>query len=233
MYDDMEPVEIKLFRARIGKAIKKLREEERISAKFLAKVLGTTQPTISRIESGAASITSEKLCFLAKSFNRPLSFFIGEQSSIINSEEDVLKAGLVFYGAKVIKSKRTIDIGEHYRTYPDFLNEALSEAEDPRIAAAIATTLFKQGLENNLNITKILTTVRHERLLINLCALIRLIKDASYNIKVSEKTKEQVLNKLEAIFLQAGENIDPTKATVAEISPSYLGHFISSCIAYE
>lgn len=229
----VEPVEIKLFRARIGKAIKRLREEERISAKFLANVLSTTQPTISRIESGAASIAAEKLCFLAKTFNRPLSFFIGEQSVIINSEDDVLKAGLVHYGAKAIKSKRTIDINDHYRSYPDFLNAALSEVEDPRIAAALATTLFKQALDNNLNITKILTTVQHERLLTNLGAIIRSINDARFNINIPEKAKEQALNKLNAIFSQAEGGVDLARATVAELSPSYLGRFINSCIAYE
>lgn len=226
----MEPVEIKLFRARIGRAIRRLRGEERVSAKFLARVLGTTQPTISRIESGAASIAAEKLCFLSKTFNRPLSFFVGEQSPIINTEDDVLKAGLVYYGAKIIKSKRTIDIDDHYRTYPDFLNAALSEVEDPRMAAALAATLFKQALENNLNITKILTTIHHERLLTNLCAIIKLIDAAHFNIRMSEKAKEQALNKLREIFSQAGGNIDLTKATVAEMSPSYLGRFISSCI---
>lgn len=229
--NNMEPIEIKLFRARIGKAIKRLRTDEGISAAFLAKILGTTQPTISRIECGAASITAEKLCFLAKSFNRPISYFIGEQSPIVNSESDVIKAGLVFYGAKAIKCKRTIDVNGHYRTYSDFLNAALSEVDDPRTAAAVATTLYKQALDNNLNITKLLSTIQHERLLTNLCAIIKLINDARSNILRPEKEKERVISKLLEMSSQAGESVDITKATVAEISYSYVGRFINSCLS--
>ena len=137
----MEPVDVREFRGRIGRAIRKLRQEEGISASFLAKVLGVTQPTISRIENGTTSISAEKLCFLARSFNRPLSYFVGEQSPVHYDEDDILRAGLVAYGGTHLKAKRTISVEKYYRTYADFLNAALNEVGDARFAAALATTL--------------------------------------------------------------------------------------------
>src|SRR3989338_9068623 len=100
----MESFQAREFRNRIGSAIKRLRKEEKISAAFLAKVLKVTQPTISRIEAGTSSIPAENLCFLASTFNRPLSYFVGEQSKLVINEKDIIRAGLVFYGARHLKS---------------------------------------------------------------------------------------------------------------------------------
>lgn len=229
----MEPVEVREFRNRIGKAIRKLREEEGISAQFLAGVLGMTQPTISRIENGNTSIAAEKLCFLARSFNRPLSYFIGEQSPLLCDEDDILRAGLVFYGAKHLKSKRTIDIREHYRTYADFLNAALTEADDPRFAAALATTLYQQAAENKLKCTKIISTVQHEKLISNLKALIQIICDAESDIKRPPREKENVLKKISGLSKELGTDIQYTKSIYAQINPKYLAAFINESLGHE
>lgn len=222
----MEPIEIREFRSRIGRSIRKLREEENVSASWLAKVLGVTQPTISRIESGTTSISAEKLCFLAKSFNRPLSYFIGEQSPIFYDQTDILRAGLVFYGARHLKIKQTIDIKKYYQTYEDFLNAALSEVEDPRFAAALATTIYYQTLDNNLSISRIITKIENGVLIANLKELVEIVAHVNQSLlKCQDKKVDKLLNELqEKLDLMTGKTYLPN--TVANITPEYVSKFI-------
>ena len=231
----MASTEIRELRSRIGRAIRKLREEEGISAQYLAKVLGVTQPTISRIESGATSISAENLFFIAKSFNRPISFFVGEQSPTVHDIQDILRAGLVQYGATHLKSKRSIDAKQHWNTYADFLNEALNEVSDPRIAASVATTLYIQATNNELQITRILTTVRSERLIANLFALLSLIDQARFKIKQSSKIKDRALKKLGKLQSEILHDykIDNRIITVAGISDQYVAAFINESLGYD
>lgn len=228
----MEPVEVREFRNRIGRAIRKLRTEEGISAQFLAGVLRVTQPTISRIEAGTTSIAAEKLFFLAKSFNRPLSYFIGERSSIHYEEDDILGAGLVRYGAHHLKSKRTIDIAAYYRTYADFLNAALSEVDDARFAAALATTLYHQAAEGKLKSTRISSTVQHERLRLNLLILIERILETRFFIRRPSRERDRALRILARLTddLRSDGAIDMGKATVANLSTATIANFINESL---
>ena len=194
----MKSAEINEFKKRIGRAIKKLRWEERIKADDLAKVLDVTQPTISRIENGTASIPAEKLCFLAKSFDRPLSFFVGERSSVTYDEEDILRAGLAFYGAKNLKVKRTIDINQYYRTYADFLNGALNYVDDSRFAGALAVTIYWQAGNANLKFIKMLSSLQHKKLIDNLYGLVCIILSVLDSIdrpKFEKRAVERYLSK--------------------------------------
>ncbi|HPQ81442.1 MAG TPA: helix-turn-helix transcriptional regulator [bacterium] len=228
----MEPIEIRQFRKRIAQAIRKLRAEEGITAKHLAKVLGVTQPTISRIEAGTASISGENLCFLARSFNRPLSFFVGEQSPVHYEEEDILRAGLVQYGARHLKSKRTIEVSAYYRTYADFLGAALSEVDDGRFAAALATTLYQQAAHGKLRSTRIVSTVQNETLRANLLALISCIEGARFSIRRPSKERDRALRALLGLAdeLLRDKEIDRTRATIANISPTSVAGFINESL---
>lgn len=230
----MEPLEVREFRNRIGRAIRELRRQEGISSQALAKVLGVTQPTVSRIENGTTSISAEKLCFLARAFNRPLSYFVGGQSPIAYDEEDVLKAGAVHYGAGHLKCKRTIDVQEHFRIFADFLNAALHEVDDPRFAAAVATTIYRQAADGKLNLTRIITTVQHERLVANLLVLIKLIIDARYQIERPTAEKEKVVGQLTKLSdeLGRGRGIDQLKASIADVSGIYIARFINASIGH-
>lgn len=231
----MEPTLIKEFRDRIGAAIRKLRGEERITTKFLAKVLGVAQPTISRIENGTASISAEKLCFLAKSFNRPLSYFVGERSSVYCSEDDVLRAGLVFYGAGHLKSKRTIDVLEHYRSYADFLNAALSDADEARFTSALATTLYKQAADGRLRITKVVATVQHEQLIVNLVALIEKLVGVERFIDRPRNEKSRafaLINELRNALLR-GRRSENYNSTVPDMDSKYIAKFINTSLNHE
>lgn len=232
MFLTMEPIEIRQFRNRIGLAIRKLRIEEGISAQHLAKTIGLTQPTISRIEAGITSIAAEKLCFLAKAFNRSLSYFVGEQSPIHHGEEDILRAGLVQYGARHLRSKRTIDVALHYHSYADFLNTALSEVDDARVASALATTLYHQAAQGKLKSTRIITTVQNETLRANLLVLVAHIRDAGLSIRRPSKERDRALRILSKLTdeLRHDGNVDEGRSTVGHLSPASVADFINESI---
>lgn len=208
----MATTEIRELCSRIGRAIRKLREEEGISAQYLAKVLGVTQPTISRIESGATSISAENLFFIARSFNKPISFFVGEQSPTVYNEEDILRAGLVQYGATHLKAKRSIDINRYYRTYEEFLNASLYEINDPRFAAALATTIYNQSSKGAINSLRLSSTIKHEQLARYLLALISFIRKALPKIKRPSREKERVKRELVKLKNDILERYDTSAA---------------------
>ena len=225
----MEPIEVREFRSRIGKAIRKLRDEEGISANYLAKTLGVTQPTISRIENGITSLSADRLCFLAKIFNRPFTYFIGEQRSIVYEADDILRAGLAFYGARQLKSKRTINVWEHYKTYADLLNSALNAASDARHAAAIAATLYQQAAKGTLEATRIITTIQNKRLIASLRSIINLIVDSQPHIQRPETEKVRVAQRILELKneLENEYGLDIGKSDIANISPDYVASFIN------
>lgn len=231
----MEPIEIREFRNRIGRAIRELRKEEGISAHYLAKVIGVTQSTVSRIENGTTSISAEKLCFLAKVYNRPLSYFVGEKSPISYDEDDILRAGLVFYGASHLKAKRTINVTEYYRTYADFLNAALKSVDDARFAAALATTLYQQAAKDKLDLGRVVTTIQNKRLLSNLRRILLILIGSEFRINRPVSEKEKVENKLNKLLseLESEYRTDLTKDLVAEVSSDYVARFINASLNYE
>lgn len=195
----METTQIRELRSRIGRAIRRLRKEERVSASYLAKVLGVSQSTVSRVEAGSLSLPAEKLCFLAQSFNRPLSFFVGEQSPTAYTSEDILRAGLVHYGASHLKAKRTIDVQKHFKTYEGFLNSALFEVSDPRFAAALATTLYRQAAQNKINPIRVVAGLQHRELARYLLTILWFLRKALNNVKrpsVERKRVERFVTKL-------------------------------------
>lgn len=232
----MESFQIKEFRSRIGSAIKILRKEEKISAAFLAKVLDVTQPTISRIEAGISSIPAEKLCFLAATFNHPLSYFVGEQSKVVVNEADIIRAGLVFYGARHLKAKAGIDASEHYKNYADLLKAALSEAEDPRIANAIGATLYQQASLNDLNVTKIITTITHKKLVSNLYLILEATIDACHYVKQHSNLERSVAGKRLRTLLEAlkkEQAVDLTNSDNPRIDPQSIAIFINKGLRNE
>ncbi len=216
----MESTQIRALRGRIGRAIGTLREEERISAAYLGKVLGVSQPTVSRIESGALSLSAEKLCFLAQSFNRPLSFFVGEQNPTTYRNEDILRAGLVQYGAAHLKAKRTIDAREHYKTYEEFLNAALYEVGDPRFAAALATTIYRQAANNALNPIRVVAGVQHTELARYLLSILSFLKKALPQVKRPSVERKRVGRMVEKLKEELERNYATTQATVFSIKSS-------------
>lgn len=231
----MESVEIREFRSRIGRAIRALRDEERISAHKLAKILGVTQSTVSRIENGTTSISAERLCFLARVFNRPLSYFIGEQSPLAYDEEDILRAAAVHYGASHLKCKRIIDARLHYKTYADFLRAALNDISESRFAAAVAATLYHQAAHGGINHTRIITTVAHERLIANLLLIIELIIEGRLHIRRPENEKERVIRELKKLRSEIGgeRQTDSAKSDISNIEADYVSRFINAGYYHE
>ncbi len=230
----MSTTEIRQLRSRIGKAVRKLREAEGISAQYLAKVIGVTQPTISRIESGATSISAENLCFLAKSFNRPLSFFIGEQNPITYDETDIIRAGLVHYGASHLKAKKTIDVNNHYRTFEALLNDSLYEIDDPRIAAALATTIYNQAREGKINALKIVSQIKNKQLAKRLYSLLLLLEKALTSTKKPSRVKNRAHRQIETILSELKERYTTISTTdIGVKGPNDIANFIEESLSNE
>ncbi|HPW46072.1 MAG TPA: helix-turn-helix transcriptional regulator [bacterium] len=233
----MELHEIKELRVRIGRAIRKLRDEERISAAFVGELLGVAASTISRIESGSLSISAEHLFFLARRFNRPISFFLGEQSSVVHSSEDFLRAALVKYGATQLKAKSSIDVDTRWFSYEDFLASALTYVKEPRIVEAIAATLYFQAEKNQLNDFRILSLLQNKRLIAVLAGIIRLIEDSIGLISDAASKKKIAFAKLsalrEGLVNEIGEpDSNSGSALPVDISPSDVSKFINESLKY-
>lgn len=218
----MESYSSKEYRSRIGAAVRRLRQEENISSSFLAKVLKVSQPTISRIEAGTSSIPADQLCFLAETFHRPLAYFVGGQSKLIVKEIDLIRAGLVHYGARHLQSKPGLDVSGHYPNYAILLKEALSECHDPRVANAVGVTLFHQALSHEFNATKIVATITTKKLILDLCFLSKVTSEACSF--VSRYTKPQIrsvenrLNGLIASFETEQGVLVPSSSDALQVS---------------
>jgi len=216
----METAQIRELRIRIGRAIRNLRQEEGVSASYIAKVLGVSQSTVSRIESGVLSLPAEKLCFLAQSFNRPLSFFVGEQSLATYSAEDILRAGLVQYGATHLKAKRTIDAREHFKTYEAFLNAALYEVSDPRFAAALATTVYLQAAQNKINPIRLVAGLQHRELARYLLTILWFLGKALHNVKRPSIERKRVGRSIKKLSDEIEQKYHTTQASPFSIKNS-------------
>jgi len=70
----------------IGQRLKETREYLKISQEEAAQVAGMPRSAISKVESGTRSIKSVELAALAKLYQQPVSYFMGEESEIQQDE---------------------------------------------------------------------------------------------------------------------------------------------------
>lgn len=70
----------------IGQKLKEAREYLKISQEEAAKVAGVSRSAISLIESGSRSLKSVELSALAKLYQHPVSYFLGEITDIKQDE---------------------------------------------------------------------------------------------------------------------------------------------------
>lgn len=63
----------------IGENIRVARVTRKVTQNDLAWGVGISQPHLSKIESGKASITAEQLYWVAKTFKQPMEIFVREQ----------------------------------------------------------------------------------------------------------------------------------------------------------
>lgn len=66
----------------IGQRLKKLRQQEGISAAMLAEAIGSTQQQISRYENAQNKISASQLYLLARSLSVPLAWFFLDSDAI-------------------------------------------------------------------------------------------------------------------------------------------------------
>jgi len=69
----------------IGLRLKKLRQQEGISAATLAEAIGSTQQQISRYENAQNKISASQLYLLARSLSVPLAWFFLDSDAVITS----------------------------------------------------------------------------------------------------------------------------------------------------
>lgn len=72
------------FKMMIGKKLREAREEMGLEQKDIAQELGIGESAYGHIESGRSSIKAEYLIQLPKIFNKPLSWFVGENVELTN-----------------------------------------------------------------------------------------------------------------------------------------------------
>jgi len=70
----------------IGNKIKWLRIENGASRTHVAAVMGVTQQQVSKYENGKDRVSASRLILLARSFNKPLSYFVdAEECGVVKS----------------------------------------------------------------------------------------------------------------------------------------------------
>jgi len=70
----------------IGQRLKDIREYLKISQEDAAKAAGVSRSAISLIESGARSLKSVELSALAKLYQHPVTYFLGEEEGVQQDE---------------------------------------------------------------------------------------------------------------------------------------------------
>ena len=69
----------------IGLRLKKLRQQEGISAAALAEAIGSTQQQISRYENAQNKISASQLYLLARSLSVPLAWFFLDSDAVVTN----------------------------------------------------------------------------------------------------------------------------------------------------
>lgn len=66
----------------LGNRLKEMREYLNLSQEFVSKTTGIPRPAISAIECSKRKVSSIELAKLAKLYNLPVSYFLGEQDTL-------------------------------------------------------------------------------------------------------------------------------------------------------
>ena len=81
-----------------GIRLKEMRNSRNISQKEFAEEIGTSESNVSKWESGKSTPPTDTIKKIAKYYNRPISYFFGEDSQRSGSEKlynELVKEGLI------------------------------------------------------------------------------------------------------------------------------------------
>lgn len=121
----------------IGQRLRSLRKQRRWSQAALAERLGLSQPKLSQVERGNASLTAEQLLSVLQLFNVGVDYF----STLSSEGGAVLQNALARYGASHLAEVSTGAL-EVTSDPNDVVFEVLVAAESPRHLAALAPVLI-------------------------------------------------------------------------------------------
>jgi transcriptional regulator with XRE-family HTH domain len=133
-------------RVRIGQRLRELRETRRFTQRALAARLVISQPHLSQIERGAASLTAEQFLEVLQLFNVPATVFSDHESDPaveIQSALARLGASNLYVGGELVPSELMSRVG-------DVTREALINGSS-RLVVALAPVLAQHAADTNLS----------------------------------------------------------------------------------
>jgi len=123
-------------RARIGRRLRELREERRLSQAELARRLSVSQGRLSQIEGGKASLTAEQFLLVLRIFQVSVTTFARPPS--VASE---LQSTLARLGAFQLQEDASVLPSERLERVTEAIRETLVEPESPRLLTALAPVI--------------------------------------------------------------------------------------------
>jgi len=134
--------QLEKLRLQVARKLRKLREARHLTQAQLARQLGMSQPRLSQIESGSASLTAEQFILVLRTFKTSVSDFVAPADS--SSELQVTLARL---GAAQLQEDTTSLPSERLERATDAIRETLIDANEPRLITALAPVIV-QNLEH-------------------------------------------------------------------------------------
>jgi len=130
----------------IGEQLSSLRQERRWSQDELATRLHVSQPHLSKVEHGEASLTAEQFLEVLKIFNVDAADFVRRQDPIA----DELQKALVRFGALHLQTNERVLPSKQLSAIHAVVLETLVSGE-PRLVAALAPVLVKYAGQINFS----------------------------------------------------------------------------------
>jgi transcriptional regulator with XRE-family HTH domain len=143
-------------RARIGRTLRKLRESRQWSQAELARRLRVSQPQLSLVERGTASLTAEQFLEILKLFNASATEFA---APIRDSDELDVQNALARHGGRHLRVSGRVVPSEYLAQVHATIIEALATGS-PRLLTALAPVLVRNA--DRINFAK-MTSDAHAR----------------------------------------------------------------------
>jgi transcriptional regulator with XRE-family HTH domain len=131
-------------RTLIGRTLRRLRDDRGLSQAELANELAMSQPRLSQIERGHASLTAEQLIVALRFLNASIDDFAVKPAR--DPRLLAIQNALVRLGAKHLRTSTKAVISEDL-TRPEDLVVAGLQSNSPRLITALAPVLFEHGGE--------------------------------------------------------------------------------------
>jgi transcriptional regulator with XRE-family HTH domain len=129
---------LKKERLAIARKLRDLREARRLTQAELARRLGISQPKLSQVEAGNASLTAEQFLVVLRTFQVSVTAFAEAAAPT-----DELQATLGRLGATQLQEDTDILPSERLERVTDAIRETLVDADAPRLVTALAPVIVR------------------------------------------------------------------------------------------